>query len=222
MDGEIIEHVEIRVDNKISHSLYKGGGFYILYDLLEGKHKITVSHIKYKILEFVIDICDRQEAQPEILCLEWKDVYLPRNKKIIKGTLDSMQCGNEYYYCVCTKKTMFKVLNDLSKGNQILKIKFSENVPLDYRTVALSSCSTIYRLKEYDFEKKGYPLEYPLEEEVELGDNAYLLQRGIIEKDGMYQILVDTSFCDKENNISVLFMYDNKQQKVIVNCDIEE
>lgn len=222
MDGEVIERVEIRVDNKIFHSLYKGGGFYILYDLLEGKRKITISHMKYKTLEFMIDVCDVQEIQPEVVCLEWKDAYLPRNKKIVKGTLDCVQCGKEYYYCVCTKKTMFKVLNDLPKGNQILKIKFSENIPLDYRMVAFLSCSTVYRLKEYDFEKKGYPLEYPLEEEVELGDNAYLLQKGIIEKDGMYQILVDTNFCDKENNISVLFMYDNKQQKVIVNCDIQE
>ncbi len=215
-DGEVIEHAEIQVDNKISSSLYKGGGFYILYDLLEGKHTITIFHKKYKTVEFIIDICNTIEIQPEILYLEWKENYLPPNKKIITGVLDNQE--GEYYYCVCTKKTTFKVLGDLIKGSQLLKMKFSENIPLDYRMVAVSSSSVIYKLKEYDFDKKAYFLEYPLEEEVEFGDNVYLLQKGIIKEDGTYEIIIDTSFCDKENNISVLFLYNRKQQKVTIHC----
>ena len=216
-DGEIIENVEIRVDNKISHTLYKGGGFYILYDLLEGEHIITISHRKYKTEKFTINIYIEGEIQPEILCLEWKENYLPPNKKIITGVLDNQE--GEYYYCVCTKKTTFKVLGDLIKGSQLLKIKFSENIPLDYRMVAVSSSPVAYKVKEYEFDKKAYVLECPLEEEVEFGDNVYLLQKGIIKEDGTYEIIIDTSFCDKENNISVLFLYDKKQQKVTIHCE---
>ena len=215
-DGEIIEYVEIRVDNKISHSLYKGGGFYVLYDLLEGKHTITISHEKYKTITFMIDVCQEEEVQPEILCLEWKENYLPPNKKIITGILDYEEGNQEYYYCVCTKKTTFKVVSDLEKGNQFLKMKFSEQIPLDYRMVAVASSSVIYKLKEYDFNKKAYFLEYPLEEEVEFGDSVYLLQKGSTKQDGTYEILVDTNFCDKENNISILFLYKKKQQKVTI------
>ena len=216
-DGEVIENVEIRVDNKVSHTLYKGGGFYILYDLLKGKHKVTISHRKYKTVEFIIDICNTIEIQPEILYLEWKENYLPSNKKIITGRLDNL--GKEYYYCVCTKKTTFKVLGDLPRGSQILKMKFSEIIPLDYCMVAVASSAVIHKLKEYDFDKKAYILNCPLEEEVELGDNVYLLQKGIVKEDGTYQILVDTNFCDKENNISVLFLYDKKQQKISIHCE---
>ena len=216
-DGEVIERVEIRVDNKSSHSLYKGGGFYILCDLLEGKHTITISHGRYKTVQFIIDVCQEDEVQPEVLCLEWKESYWPPNKKIITGVLDNLK--GEYYYCVCTKKTTFKVLCDLSQGSQILKMKFSEQIPLDYRMVAVASSSMIYKLKEYDFDKKVYFLECPLEDEVEFGDNVYLLQKGMTKEDGTYEILVDTNFCDKENNISVLFLYDKKQQKVTIHCE---
>ncbi len=221
-DAQVIEQVDIRVDRKLFYSLNKSRGFYILYDLLEGKHTITISHKKYKTVEFVIDISNDKEILPEIVYLQWKDNYLPSSKKIVTGKLESNQKGLEYYYCVCTKKTMFKVLTDLSQGTQILKIKFSENIPLDYQMVAISSCSTIYQLKEYDFEKKGYVLDCPLEAEIELGDSIYLLQKGILEENGMYRILVDTNFCDKEKNIPVLFIYDKKQQKVVVNCEISE
>lgn len=218
-DGEVIERVEIRVDHKISHSLYKGGGFYILYDLLEGKHTITISHGKYKTVNVIIDVCQEDEVQPEVLCLEWKENCLPPNKKIITGVLDNQEGSQEYYYCVCTKKTTFKVLSDLPKESPILKMKFSENIPLEYQMVAVSSSPMIYKLKEYDFDKKAYFLECPLAEEVELGDSVYLLQKGITKEDGTYQILVDTSFCDRENNISVLFLYNGKQQKVTIHCE---
>ena len=98
-------------------------------------------------------------------------------------------------------------------------MKFSEQIPLDYRMVAVTTSPMIYKLKEYDFDKKAYFLEYSLEEEVEFGDNVYLLQKGVTKEDGTYQILVDTSFCDKENNISVLFLYDKKQQKISIHCE---
>ncbi len=221
-DGEVIERVEIRVDNKIFHSLYKGSGFYILYDLLEGKHTIEISHGKYKTETFIIDVCQEDEVQPEVLCLEWKENYLPPNKKIITGVLDNKEGSQEYYYCVCTKKTTFKVLSDLSKGNPMLKMKFSEQIPLDYRMVTVSSSTVVYKLKEYDFDKKAYFLEYPLEEVVEFGDTVYLLQKGSTKADGTYEILIDTSFCDKENNISILFLYNKKQQKVTVHINGKE
>lgn len=214
LDGQVIEQAEVRVDKKLSYSLNKGSGFYVLYDLLEGKHTLTISHPKYKTLEFIIDIVNTQEVQPEILYLEWKASYIPNGKKVVVGTLDIKQSNFDYYYCVCTKKNTFKVFNDVSKGSELLKIKFSESILLDYREIAISGY--IHKLKEYDFEKKGYLLNSPLEEEMELGDIVYLLNKGVTDTQGNYEILVDTNLCDKENKITVLFFYEGQQQKVVV------
>jgi len=183
-----------------------------LCNLPEGKYEILFICKGYKPVKMDLELNTDNTSSPEIILMELEEnAQNMQDKFVLTGKLAKTK--KDFYYNILRKGSLYRLSGNSEKGQNLLKLNFSENISLEFRKIIIGDMPKIYTLQEYDFINKGYILDKPLEQDTQTGDIIYLLNSGVTDEKGNYSILARKDFKDRNNKYNLIFILGEKLVK---------
>ncbi len=108
--------------------------------------------------------------------------------------------NKKIYYALNEKICGKKILRPIEKDSMFLPMQYEKNYPLNHRNVAIEGCKKNYTVFEYDFQKKAYLLQQPLEKAILQGQMLFALNETTSDEKGNMTLYFEkTAFQKKEN-----------------------
>lgn len=210
--NKIILDANVIIKGSNIKALGKNDGFYLFCNLPEGNYEIIISAKGYKDLKTKLEIKSNETPLMELIELEPEEnLGKAQDRIVLEGKL--VKSEKKFDYCIIRKDTMYRVIKACSKGEDLLYLKFSQNISLEYRNIIIEGVPEIYTIQSYDFSKNAYVLDRELEKDIEAGENVYLSSKGITDKNGNYNIVAHKDFTDKNGICNIIFVVGTKQIK---------